>query len=171
MTEDGLFLTRTGAFDGLLRKSGNQTSIAANIYAGVLSENLTWPTWVLSNATFEPFEQSELVTTSSISSVGGTTMGLFPEMRCELGSLQDDSVIASNETYQATMNFTSKSCSISANLSLIDPTQVFQWRQTNRWPHSSYVGTFQEVTCPDRTQQYLATVTLADSNLSLKKYR
>lgn len=98
-------------------------------------------------------------------------MGLFPEMRCELGNLQDESIIASNETYQATMNFTSRSCSISTTLSLIDPTQVFEWKQTNRWPHSSYVGTFQEVTCPDQRQQYLATVTLADSSLSLKNYR
>lgn len=98
-------------------------------------------------------------------------MGLFPEIRCELGNLQDESVIASNETYQATMNFTSSSCSTSTTLSLIDPTQVFEWKQTNRWPQSSYVGTFQEVTCPDQRQQYLATVTLADSSLSLKNYR
>ncbi|KAL2285150.1 hypothetical protein FJTKL_08377 [Diaporthe vaccinii] len=68
------------------------------------------------------------------------------------------------------MEFISKSCKISTKLSLIDPTQIFEWKQTKQWPDRSYVGTFQEVTCPDLTQQYLATVTLVDSRFSLRNY-
>ncbi|ROW18142.1 hypothetical protein VPNG_00173 [Cytospora leucostoma] len=170
LSNSGFVLTRAGAFDGSSWKSGAQTSIAANVYVGVSSENLTSPTWVLSNATFEPFEQRNSTDGSSVSSISGATMGLFPEMRCELGSLQDDSVIMSDETYQATMEFTSKSCRVSTQLHLIDSTQIYEWKERQRWPNRSYVGTFQEVTCADGTQQYLATVTLVDSSLSLSNY-
>ncbi|KAK7996587.1 Aminopeptidase [Apiospora arundinis] len=96
------------------------------------------------------------------------TTGFFPHMECEEAHIDDRGIRTTNKnTYSANITFESSSCKVDVELPLLDPTAVNMWKTVGRNPERSFVGSFKQVACPDKSQKFLASVTLVDTNMKL----
>ncbi|KAK8010068.1 hypothetical protein PG990_009033 [Apiospora arundinis] len=96
------------------------------------------------------------------------TTGFFPHMECEEAHIDDRGIRTTNKnTYSANITFESSSCKVDVELPLLDPTAVNTWKTVGRNPERSFVGSFKQVACPDKSQRFLASVTLVDTNMKL----
>ncbi|KAM0811307.1 putative ML-like domain-containing protein [Seiridium cardinale] len=165
MVDSDVGLVKTATIDATSWDPGGRDNITALRYNGIMDGDLLWPDWVLSNATVEPFEPSSTLGTTTGSSYLATVGGFFPSLECEEAKL--DNKPQANNIYdpQANFNFSSDSCTLQVQLSLVDDTQTPKFAVN--WAARNLMGNIQTVTCPDHTQRFLAVVTLADSNLIL----
>lgn len=129
-------------------------------YNNILTGNLAQPNWVLSNASFEPFEAPDV---SSANRYLAITSAFLPSMECEEGRLDGQTQVINNATHSARMTFTSDSCSAEVVLPLVDPAQASQ--RKNQWEEKNYMGSVQSVSC-DAGRQSLAVVTMVNTNVT-----
>ncbi|KAK6827409.1 hypothetical protein PG987_010750 [Apiospora arundinis] len=186
-------LQKTANFDASGWNAKTNDNVSATLYYGTWAQGLPWPEWTFGNATLEPLRPSLLssetatlrktmptgnstakshnaTTTGNLNATSYTaiTTGFFPHIECEEAQIDDRGVRTTNKnTYSANITFESSSCKVDVELPLLDPTAVSTWKTVGRNPERSFVGSFKQVACPDKSQRFLASVTLVDTNMKL----
>jgi hypothetical protein len=98
------------------------------------------------------------------------TTALFPGLNCEEAVPAGEPSYEQNLTVslRANASFRSNSSIAETVFYLADSTQAFQ--RQYKWPSKNYVGNIGEVQCTNQTR-FLVTVTQANRNLEIVKYR
>lgn len=167
MIRDGFPLVLTGSFDASSWDPVVSNDFSAFLFSGNHNESLQLPRWVLSNATFEPFDQPIVIDTSgnaSLTSYTAATKGFFSTLECEKGDFKSHTKANASVDSSIKANIVSESCNVDFDLDLVDPTQA---NKIARWPQRNLVGQASPVSCANNEKRYLFLVTLANSNLDI----
>lgn len=162
-------IVRTAVFDAASWNHSVFDNTTELLYGGIWGESLPYPLWVLDNATFEPFTPLNLPLDLHVSEYQANTRGFFPGMDCEIARIDGDPVITNNLSNSAHMSFTSSSCQVELELSLVDPTQAYD--RMYKWLDKNLMGNIQQIRCPDETQRYFVSDTLVDADIKLLRSR
>ena len=166
MSVENVTLTRTAVFDFSQWNGSSLFSDVTTLYSGIHREGLPQPPWTRPDLVAEPFTlQGDTMLLPENVTYTTITNALFPRLHCEEAKLaQDPGYFA----IQANATFLSDTCEVETVLYLADSTQASQ--RQNIWPSENYVGSVQNIECSNQTR-YLATVTQANEDLRVTKYR
>jgi hypothetical protein len=165
ITDNQFQLVKTAVLDSSSWAPRTLDNTSALYYNNMLMGNLTQPSWVLGNASFEPFEAANASNLQTITKYMAVTGGFFPDLECEDASPVGEPHVTNNASYRAQMTFTSNSCRAQVQLPLVDLAQARQ--RQDQWEERNFMGSILTVSCDlGSGSRSLAVVTMVNSDVT-----